>query len=62
MAVIAMMFITVGWLRRHEWYRRRVVWPLSFVIAAVGLYWTVTRITGSSWEASRNGERPTPVS
>ena len=47
LAVIAMMFTTVGWLRHNEWYRRRTVWPLSIAIAAVGLYWTVTRIAGS---------------
>ena len=46
LAVIAMMFTTVGWLRHREWYRRRTVWPLSILIASVGLYWTVTRIAG----------------
>jgi hydrogenase/urease accessory protein HupE len=44
LTVIAMMFLAVGWLRHREWYRRRVVLPISLAIAAVGLYWTVTRL------------------
>ena len=44
LAVIAIMFGVLGSLRHKEWYRRRAVWPLSVIIAVVGLYWTVTRI------------------
>jgi hydrogenase/urease accessory protein HupE len=44
LTVIAGMFLAVGWLRDREWYHRRVVVPISVAIAAVGLYWTVTRI------------------
>ena len=44
LAVIAIMFGVLGSLRHKEWYRRRAVWPLSIMIAVVGLYWTVTRI------------------
>ena len=29
---------------RSAWYHRRVVVPASLAIAAVGLYWTVTRL------------------
>jgi hydrogenase/urease accessory protein HupE len=47
LAVIAAMFLALGWLRDREWYRRRTVLPISFAIAGVGLYWTVTRIAGS---------------
>ncbi|MBI4520875.1 MAG: HupE/UreJ family protein [Gemmatimonadetes bacterium] len=46
LAVIALAFGAIGWLRHKEWYRRRTVWPLSLFIAAVGLYWTVTRVAG----------------
>ena len=44
--VIAAMFLALGWGRHKEWYRRVAVVPLSLAIAAVGLYWTVTRIAG----------------
>ena len=44
LTVIAVMFAALGSLRNEEWYRRRAVWPLSIMIAAVGLYWTVTRL------------------
>jgi len=46
LAVIALAFGAIGWLRHKEWYRRRTVWPLSLFLAAVGLYWTVTRVAG----------------
>lgn len=32
------------WLRSRVWYRQRVVWPLSGLIALVGLYWLVERV------------------
>ena len=41
--VIAILGLVLGWTRRQHWYRRVVVIPLSLVIAAIGLYWTVTR-------------------
>jgi hydrogenase/urease accessory protein HupE len=44
LAVIAALFLTLGWLRDREWYRQRTVLPISLTIAAVGLYWTVSRI------------------
>ena len=46
LAVIALMFLGIGWLRDRDWYRRHVVAPLSVTIAAIGLYWTVTRLAG----------------
>lgn len=46
LAVIALMFLSVGWIRHREWYRQRAVVPLSVMIAAIGLYWTVTRVAG----------------
>ncbi|MGE7368563.1 HupE/UreJ family protein [Neorhizobium sp. NPDC001467] len=33
-------------LRSQSWYRRRVVWPASVIIAVIGLYWAATRIGG----------------
>ena len=36
--------LVVGWWRDRPWYRTRIVVPASMAIAAVGLYWTVTRL------------------
>jgi len=44
LTVIAGAALLVGWWRHRPWYRRRVVVPVSVAIAAVGLYWTVTRL------------------
>lgn len=43
LAVIGLAFLAVGWLRGRAWYRRAITIPASCVIAAVGLYWAVTR-------------------
>ena len=32
------------WSRHQPWYHRRVVIPASLAIAAVGVYWTITRL------------------
>jgi hypothetical protein len=49
LAVIALAMLAVGWWRatRLDVYRRWVVVPVSLAIAAVGLYWTVTRAVGA---------------
>jgi hypothetical protein len=45
LAVIAAAWVVAGyWFRHQPWYRARVVWPVSAVIALVGLGWTVERI------------------
>ena len=44
LAVIACAFLIVGLpFRREAWYRARVVVPASLAIAAVGLYWAISR-------------------
>lgn len=43
LAVIAIAFLLVGWMRRSENYRRFVVLPTSALIAIVGLYWSIER-------------------
>ena len=47
LTVIAGAALAVGWWRDRPWYHRRVVVPASLAIAAVGLYWTVTRLLAS---------------
>ncbi len=44
-AVIAAMFaLMILPLRNKPWYRKRVVYPVSVLIALVALYWTVQRV------------------
>ena len=46
LAVIGAAFLLVGvWFGHRSWYRRRVVVPGSALIACVGLYWTIERLT-----------------
>jgi HupE / UreJ protein len=44
LAVIAALALALGWGRNRPWYHQRVVAPASMAIAAVGAYWTVTRL------------------
>ena len=46
--VVAVAFLLIGWWRERDWYRPRLTVPLSLLIAAVGLYWTVERVL-SGW-------------
>ena len=47
LAVIALAFLAVGyWFRKKQWYRMRVVLPLSALIALTGMYWMVERLIG----------------
>ncbi len=44
LVVIALAFLLVGWARDKPWFTRRVVWPASGAIAALGLFWFVERL------------------
>jgi hypothetical protein len=47
LAVIVSAWLLVGlWWKTKPWYRARLVQPLSALIAAVGVYWTIERIIG----------------
>jgi hypothetical protein len=47
LAVLLAAWLLVGRpFNKRPWYRRRVVVPGSIAIAAVGLYWTATRLFG----------------
>ena len=46
LTVIAAAALCVFWFRHREWYRRMIVVPASLTIAAVGIYWTIMRVTG----------------
>ena len=46
LAVIGTAFICVGWHFAHRaWYRRRIVIPVSTLIACTALYWTIERLS-----------------
>lgn len=43
--VIAIAYLLVGrWFSSKDWYRKRVVYPVSLAIAFTAFYWTVERI------------------
>ena len=44
LSVIALALATLGWFRHSPSYRRRLVLPLSGLIAVIGLMWTVERM------------------
>ncbi|MDP2320735.1 MAG: HupE/UreJ family protein [Acidobacteriota bacterium] len=44
LTVIAIAMLLVWPIVSRGWYRHRVVIPASLVIAAIGIYWTVTRV------------------
>ena len=47
LAVITLAFVTTGiWFRNEPWYRSRIVVPVSLLIAATGIYWTIERVFG----------------
>ena len=37
-------FSLIHWFGQKVWYRQRIVYPLSALIAMIALYWTITRI------------------
>ena len=45
LAVIGTAFIFVGWHCAHrDWYRSRIVVPVSMLIACTAVYWTIERL------------------
>jgi hypothetical protein len=44
LAEILVAFAILGRFRDRPWYRRRVVLPLSALIALIGLFWAVQRV------------------
>jgi len=44
LSVIALAFVLVGWWRSSPWYRRAIVLPASFAIAAIAVVWTIQRV------------------
>ena len=47
LTIIAIALLATALVVKRPWYRERVVIPASLAIAAIGLYWTVTRLISS---------------
>lgn len=46
LAVIGTAFMFVGWYcANRDWYRRRIVVPVSMLIACIAVYWTIQRLS-----------------
>ena len=41
--ILAAWFLIGKWFAHKLWYRKRIVIPISLVIAIIGLYWTIER-------------------
>jgi HupE / UreJ protein len=44
MIVLLCYFLLLKWISEKSWYRSRVVYPISSIIACIALYWTVERV------------------
>jgi len=42
--VLAAYFIVSKWFRYKEWYKQRIVYPVSSIIGIIAMYWTIERI------------------
>lgn len=42
--ILAAYFLISKWFSNKIWYKERIVYPISTVIACVALYWTIERI------------------
>ncbi len=48
LTVIAIASALTAWMWKQPWYYRRVVIPISSLIAAVGLFWFIQRLLSIS--------------
>jgi hypothetical protein len=50
MAQISILLIAwfglVNWIKTKDWYRQRVVIPISICIGIIALYWLIGRMMG----------------
>lgn len=44
--ILAAYLLVSRWFSTRDWYRNRVVYPVSSIIACIALYWTIERIIG----------------
>jgi hypothetical protein len=42
--ILAAWFLVGKWFSHKPWYRQRIVYPLSIIIAAIALFWTIQRV------------------
>jgi len=42
--ILAAWFLVGKWFSKKPWYRKRIVYPVSTVIACIALYWVIQRV------------------
>lgn len=42
--ILAAWFLVGKWFSKKPWYRKRIVYPVSALIACIALFWTVQRV------------------
>lgn len=42
--ILAAWFLFAKWFNQKPWYKKRIVIPLSVIIALIALYWTIERV------------------
>ena len=42
--IVLIYFLIAKWFSNKVWYKERVVYPISTVIACIALYWTIQRV------------------
>jgi hydrogenase/urease accessory protein HupE len=42
--ILAAWFLFAKWFNQKPWYKKRIVIPLSIIIALIALYWTIERV------------------
>ena len=42
--ILTMYFGLIYWFGKKPWYRQRVVYPMSALIALIAIYWTISRL------------------
>ncbi|MBI1292974.1 hypothetical protein GC173_17320 [bacterium] len=46
LSVVGVAFLCIGWFREKPWYRVRVVYPISSIIALIAITWSIQRFWG----------------
>lgn len=45
LSVLIMAYYLVGyWFANKEWYKKKIVYPISSIIGSIALYWTIERL------------------
>ena len=42
--ILMLYFLISKWFSEKQWYQKRIVYPVSTMIACIALYWTIERV------------------